>query len=98
MTTASTVSLGLEALLATLVLSRISMAVPAGSSAATAFQKRQARTKMNFMVKAVLTLILSRSKESIANGWNFWNPVARGLMCLVGHGLGRIGSGEGRHH
>src|SRR5437016_2362760 len=46
----------------------------------------------------VLTLILSRSKESIANGWNFWNPVARGLMRLVGHGLGRIGSGENRHH
>src|SRR5262245_16343356 len=59
MTTASTGSLGFDALLATLVLSRISMVVPVGSSAARAFQKRQARRKMNFMARAVLTLILS---------------------------------------
>src|SRR6185369_2700801 len=47
----STASFGFEELLATLVLSRISMAVPAGNSAADRLQNRQKRAAMHFMIK-----------------------------------------------
>src|SRR5438093_1162461 len=63
MTTASIGSCGLEALLAILLFRRMAMGVPAGNSAAEAFQIRQIRTATHFMTRLS---ILRRCWQSVS--------------------------------